>query len=529
MRVAKKIIENLSAKERKVFFALSVVLAFSIAAYAGIAFVERTEIVPFHGGSWREGVLGHPEIVNPVFGKTQADADVSALLFESLPKLMTAHREEEGGRVHVVTLAEGLMWSDGKPFTADDVVFTVARIQDPESNSPLLSDWQGVRAERLSELQVRFILPIDYAFFLENLSRLRPIPRHVFEGLSGDALAFSPYAREPVGSGPYRVKRVAESDGKITRYDLTPNAYWAGGKPYISRFSLSFFETQEELESAYRLRSLDGFGTAGKLIDNDPRGTLETVPMGRYYAVFFNLRGKNAAVRNKDIRLALDRAAPKQRIIDEALDGRGTLINSPVLRPGVPAENRENRETASELISKAGVKNLSFTLTVPKNVFLEKTAEMLKASWESVGAGEITIDVRDAKDIFENSLKTGEYDAVLFGNILENPDDLYPFWHSSARDYPGQNISGFANANADTLLENLRATDDAATRSAELDSLALYIGNETPAVFLYAMPYSYVRESRLRGFAPKTPMIGNPADRFSNVGDWYVEHGRIFK
>lgn len=528
MRLLKIILENLSKKERVVFFVFLGILVASAIGYAFLFAKNRTEIVPVSGGSWREGIVGYPKVVNPVFAETQADRDIATLLFERLDRLMSASKTESNGLVYVATLKQGLFWGDGKPLTSDDIVFTVEEIQNPDSHSPLFKDWQGVQVERVSELQVKFGIPIPYAFFEKNIRELRIIPKHIFGEIEPQMLAVSPYALEPVGSGPYRVRRaVKNKDGIVSSYELVPNNYYAGQKPYIQKFSFSFYDSQEAVERAYRLRSINGFGSASPLLEPDPRGVAETIPMNRYYAVFFNLRGENPHMRNPDFRQALDRAVPKREIIESVFGGRAEEISGPVLGKEVTGEY--NAETAKELMQKSGAKNPSFTLTVPKTPFLEKTADILKRYWESAGVKEVKIEVLDPKDVVEGKIRTGEYDALLFGNILENREDLFSFWHSSQREYPGLNLSGFSNGNVDGLLEAIRETTDSETRHAQLDSVDLFVKNGSPAAFLYSVPYLYMHEGRLAGFSVDHGTISNPAERFENVGSWYVEKARIVR
>lgn len=526
MRVFENIFTSFSPKERKVFFIFISALIIGIIGYAVIVFIERTEIIPIRGGSWREGILGPLETANPVFGTSQADQEISALLFERMEELMTTIRKDENGRVYFVSLKQDLFWSDGKPFTADDVIFTLSAIQDPLSHSPLLKDWQGVTAERVSELQIKFTLPDSYVFFDENVKRLRVIPRHIFKEIPPSTLLASPYALEPVGNGPYRVRRVAkEKNGRVSRYDLVPNRFHVGGEPYIRSFSLLIYENQEELERAYRMRSINGFGVAGPFNDPSPRGEITLFPMSRYYAVFFNTNAKNPLMRDKNTRIALDRAISRERIVREIFNTEARIIAHPVLsRESVDVSNKE---TAHELFAESEIKNPSLTLVVPHTPFLEKTAVIIKEEWEKLGVV-VTLEIKDSKEIFETDMKDGSYDAILFGNILQNQDDLFSFWHSSQEGYPGLNLSFFSTENTDRLLENIRQTDNRETRNAELDSLALFISNESPAAFLYSVPFISAHESRLQGLDDKK-ILSSPAERFSGVMQWFVQKARVLR
>jgi peptide/nickel transport system substrate-binding protein len=353
----------------------------------------------------------------------------------------------------------------------------------------------------------------------------RTNPEQFYIGGTVKYLSRSIGATAEAGSG-YRVRRVAkENNGQVSRYDLVPNRYHVGGEPYIRSFSLLVYGNQEELERAYRMHSINGFSVAGPLNDSTPRGKITSFPMSRYYAVFFNTNAKNVLMRDKDARIALDRALPRERIVREVFNNQARIIAHPVLsRESVDVSNIE---TARELFAKTGIKNPSLTLIVPRTPFLEKTANIIKEEWEKLGV-RITLEVKDSKEIFETDMKDGSYEAILFGNILQNQDDLFSFWHSSQEGYPGLNLSFFSTENTDRLLENIRQTDNENTRNAELDSLALFLSNESPAAFLYSVPLVFVHESRLEGLENKKA-LSSPAERFSGVTQWFVQKARVLR
>lgn len=526
MRVFENIFTNFLPKERKVFFIFAGALIAGIVGYSIVVFIKQTIITPVAGGSWREGVVGPLKTANPVFGISQADQDVAALLFERMEKLITDVRKEPEKNIYFVSLKQNLLWSDAKPFTADDVIFTVSRIQDPDSRSPLFKNWQGVTTERVSELQIKFTLPNTYVFFEENIKRLRVIPRHIFKDIAPTMLLASPYALEPVGNGPYRVRRVVkESDGTVSRYDLVPNRHHIGGKPYIQSFSLLTYKNQEALERAYRSRTINGFGVTGPLFDTSPRGKITILPMSRYYAIFFNLNKKNAVIKNRNARIALDRAISRERIVNEVFENNARIIAHPVLSR--ESTDISDSETAQELFGETKIKNPTLTLTVPRTPFLEKTATIVKEEWEKLGVV-VTIEVKDPKEIFETVIADNSYEALLFGNILENQDDLFSFWHSSQKGYPGLNLSSFSTQNTDQLLEKIRQTENKETRNAELDSLAFFISNESPAIFLYSVPLIYVHEEHLSGLE-NDRVLSAPAERFSDIIEWFVQKARVLR
>ena len=535
MHFIRAIFDHLSKSERTLIYILSAVLLLGLIGRLAVVIQEKTELVPARGGSWKEGVVGQPMIINPVFSTNQTDQDISTLVYESLYNLLSSQKTSEDGNVYTLTLKQGLKWDDGKPLTSDDVVFTIETIQNPDIHSLLFKNWQGIMVERISELQVKLILPAKYAFFEENLKRIRIIPKHIWENIPVGSSNLSIYALQPVGNGPFSVRRIEKRrDGFITSIRLLPNSNYHAEKPYLKNFTIVFYETEETAYKSLQLLKIDGFGTAtppnGKSMSQTE---IEKVPMTRYYAVFLNT-AKNPPLKDKMLRMALERATPKEKMKNEIWGGEAFVINSPIIWEKLNNENVENKfnpEVAKELLEASKEENVKIILTVPDTPLLVKTAEVIKENWEAIGIEEVKIKILNPKDIFESAIKTGEYEAIIFGNILENPKDLFSFWHSSQRGYPGLNLSFFSNKNVDILIEEVRSTTDENTLRAQLDSLELFITNEVPAIFLYSPKYLYMHKKQLYGFeiTENGGVISSPSERFWNVANWHIKKTRAIK
>lgn len=532
MTIIRAIFKKITPQERILFFIGVIIGIISIIGWVSVLFSEKTNILPIQGGSWKEGIAAQPTFPNPVFATNEADQAISNLVFAPLSDLIKDVKTSKDGKIYTITLKEDLFWSDQKPLNSDDITFTIESIQNPLNYSPLLPNWQGVLAERKSELQVQFTLPAPYTFFEENVKNLRIIPKHIFGTASLEKIQISDYALEPIGSGPYIIQHTSKrSDGFISEYIFMPNPLYAGTKPFIRKFTLLFYGNEEEMRRAFQLHSIDGFGTALPGTTQPTRGTKEVIPMTRYYAIFFNTT-KNPALRNPDVRRALEKATPREKINSEILNGNGTLITGPVLTKTIDVtkiQNQYDPPGARELLAGSKQKKINITLTVPNTPFLVSTARTLKKEWESIGVDSVSILILDPKDIFGSIIKKGSYEAILFGNILENPYDLFSFWHSSQQQYPGLNLSLFSNQQADTLLEEIRTTNSHDLISAKLDSLEMVIENETPAIFLYSLPYTYFHDARLQGFRETIPTTGiyTPANRLNKTNAWYVFHARV--
>lgn len=168
---------------------------------------------------------------------------------------------------------------------------------------------------------------------------------------------------------------------------------------------------------------------------------------------------------------------------------------------------------------------LQFTLTTINQPQLVMTANLLKDYWQKVGvAVQIkTVELSDLKDIIKNR----DYDALLYGQALGSLPDLYPFWHSTQINDPGLNLSEYQNKNADQLLKDARETLDESIKSQKYEKLQDIILSDAPALFLYNPGYLYWVSEKVKGI--DTTKIVDPAKRFENITNWYVNTRRVWK
>ncbi|MFH1162053.1 MAG: peptide ABC transporter substrate-binding protein [Candidatus Jorgensenbacteria bacterium] len=530
----------LSPRERTLAIAAGVVFVLAGASQIALAIQTHSAWIPVAAGSYREGVVGQPIALNPILSANPADQDISTLIYSRLTDLATTIETDAEFRTYTVKLAEDLTWDDGVPLTSDDVVFTVKMVQDPDVRSPFAMSWRGVVAERVSELQVTFTLPSPFSFFRESLARLPVIPQHIYGAVPPANLHLSSYNLEPVGSGPYRVKGYEERrDGFITEYRLVPNERYRGTPPFIQDFYFLFFSTNEELQDAFRLRRVDGFGLSLPPASGVPvlaAAVTERIPMTRYYAIFMNQLTK-PSLKDDNFRLALLESIDRDRIVREAFGGEGTLVNSPWLAGGgMPSYDPAG---ARDHLVAAKVDSKDIILAVPQIPALQKAAELIKGDWDAVGIAPVSIVTAPPGDFVDTVVRGRNYELLLFGNTLEHSEDLYPFWHSSERLAPGLNLSLYQNAEVDRLLETNRQTGEEKKRGANLERITTLLVKDNPALFLFTLPYLYIHRDNLQGFParatdtaqsgghPQTLVI--PSDRLRDAAKWSVAQVRVLQ
>jgi len=376
----KNIFRVLSKKERLVMIGAILIFLASGGTKLFFYIEENTKSVADKGGEYIEGAVGQPVFINPIIPTTEADRDISRLVFSSLADIADSIKRSETGEIWNVRLKENILWQDSERLTSDDVIYTVNVIQDPESHSPLYPSFQGVAVERISELEVKFTLQSPYAFFEnDHLKNLGIIPKHIFSDTSTSNLKLSAYGLKPIGSGMYKVKDYKIDDkGVVTTLTLEENKNFSGNKPNIGKITVNFYKNTDELTQAYNFGQIDGFGTnsskdASKITIRNREYYLSSQ---RYYAIFINQNLGPKEFKNIKVREALNLSVDRQRIINEVFDSHATPFYGPTALTEKPKGTYDP----------ALIKNLELNLIVPDEPFLAETGNIVKESWESAGA-----------------------------------------------------------------------------------------------------------------------------------------------
>lgn len=538
-------IRALSSGDRALFYLLASLVG--IASLTGLYALEQSLLVevPAYGGSLVEGEVGSPQFINPLLALSDADRDLSSLVYAGLmglsgsgsltPVLASGYTLSPDGKTYTFALRRDATFTDGTPVTAQDVVFTVQRAQDSALKSPEYANWSGVGVAAIDAHTVRFTLQKPYAPFL-GLTTLGILPSRLWQNVSNEEFPFSTLETNPVGAGAFKVVEVSrDASGLIKSVSLAANRRYAAGRPYLDSLRFDFFSRAEDLATAVKNGAVE---SAYDLPIERTASAVIVAPYARVFGVFWNPSEKPVFAR-AEVRKALSLALDRQNIVDTVLGGYATAIMGPV----PPGENvtqaaiprTENpTEAAAQILRSAGW-SYDGTLRIWKNAAAKQTLERItirtsnvpelknvasavKNYWERLGVG-VDIELYEPGDLSQNVIRPRKYEALLYGMVIGRDQDLYAFWDSQERNDPGLNIALYANKTVDALLESLRGSTDPSARAAALQKIEDTIAADYPAAFIYAPDFTYAVPANLRGV--KLPQIITPADRFATVASWY--------
>ena len=550
-------VDKFSITERLIFFffvGVCLITSANLAAKVNSAFLVE---IPAKGGSITEGVIGLPRFINPLLAISDADRDITALIYSGLLKatpegklvndLSEYYTISPDGKIYTFHLKDNIYFHDGMEITAEDVKFTIERAQDALLKSARRASFDGVEVSVSNEKEIVFTLRQPYAPFLENLT-LGILPEHIWKDASAEQFPFSSLNVEPIGSGPYMVSTIKRnSSGLPIRYQLKGFKKHALGEAYIKEIIIKFYSNETELLNAYKRREVEGINGISPAVAEELKkegAEIKHSTLPRIFAVFFN-QNQQILFTNKEIRKALNLGLNKERIVNEVLQGYGNVINGPISPEYDTLAAQEIGSTTDRVLAAKSILEkdkwkiasstgfmgkkgqvLQFSLSTSNVPELKSAAEIIKEEWGKIG---VLVDIKifEPGDLNQDIIRQRKYDALFFGEIVGRDLDLFPFWHSSQRNDPGLNIAMYTNIAVDKLLEETRTTLDPETRAQKYKKLEEEIQKDIPAVFIYSPDFIYATSNRIRNVNLGKMTI--PSERFLDVSNWYVETEKVWE
>lgn len=551
------LLRKLNFKERLLFWGLFWLFVVGVLGLSRELHGNYSVEIPRQGGSFTEGVIGRPAFINPVLALSDTDRDLSILVYSGLlratpqgdfvPDLAQEYTVNEAGSIYTVTLKDNLVWHDGTPLTANDVVFTINKIKDPLIKSPLRPTWEGVSVFAQDEKTIEFRLDQPYSLFLENLT-VGIIPSHIWGVATTEDFINNSYNTDPIGSGPYFIKNIdRNSQGIAEEYTLRAFDSFAIQKPHIKKITIRFYSNEEELLRAFEDGDIDSVGgrTAFWAKEQENKGkSVVTFPLARIFAVFLN-QSQAQIFTHPEVREALNLAVDKERMVRELLAGYGKPLNGP-LPPGslgfFASDSLFSKNRALEILEANGwtegedgiyekeiggqTERLIFSLATANIPELKRAAELLQEDWGDIGV-RADIKIFEIGDLNQEIIRPRNYSALLFGEVTGRDPDPFAFWHSSQRLDPGLNIALYTNVTTDKLLEESRTIKNKETRAEKYMLFQKEVINETPAIFLYSPEYVYIPPKKIKNINSFPLTVSS--ERFINIHEWFVETDTLWK
>jgi peptide/nickel transport system substrate-binding protein len=466
--------------------------------------------------------------LNPILANDGSSQTIWELMFESLasidpktgnatPSLADRWDISADGLVYTFHLHPGVTWSDGQPFTADDVRFTFQTVLDLKVQTALRSRLDGVeRIEVVDPLTLRVTLKAASCPALLGAAGIPIVPKHLLASspdLNKDDFGSS----TPVGTGPYRFVEWKRDDHVTLVADPK---HWRG-KPNIGRVIRKVVKDNTVTAAQLRSGEIDWAIVQPESVDDlrsDPHLGLIQYGNSTINYIVWNL--DRPVFQDKRVRQALAYGLDRDTLIKTVFNGQGEVLQSPILAfswafnanvPKYPYDPDRAKALLADAgwmlgpdgIARRGGVPLRFSLvTNSGNKARESVLTVAQDQWRKIGI--------DAQPQFlqlgavnDKLQKTHDFDAVLGQYVPGVDPDQTAVW--SSKEYPnGLNYSHYADPAVDALLTQARtlAGCDQVGRKALYDRLQAMLMDAQPVLLLY-QPITFIAYDRtLRGIAP---------------------------
>ena len=432
---------------------------------------------------------------------------VSTLNGKPVPFLGTDYSWKDSSTL-VITTRDGVKWSDGQPFSADDVVFTFQYMKDhPEIDDAGI--WQELDSVSAQGNQVTFkFKSADVPGFLK-VSQIIIVPKHVWSSINNPAEVTND---KPVVTGPFVL-----GDFNPSQYTLKKNpTYWQADKVAPDELVFPLFGGNETATLKMTSGEWDWGTIAINNIDQvyvakDPQHNKYFNPLGGAVSLVLNL--KKAPFDDVAFRKAVAYAIDRKRISDKAENGAPVASQTALvlpneqdwLDPSIAGQGyiTTNVDQAKKTLQDAGYKTgsdgklqgkdgkpISFTIQVP-NGWTDwiQTCQFIQQDLAQLG---IDVQVRTPEySGYSDAMRNGSFDAALGGiggsaNVYLDYSPALDSTFSAAIGQPASsNFARWEDPATDQLLQQLRAATDTQTQKDLSYKLEAVMVNSLPYIPLF--------------------------------------------
>jgi peptide/nickel transport system substrate-binding protein len=526
---------------------------------------------------WWQGAT----LLNPHFAVGTKDQDGSRIFYEPLaswdpdgnlvanlaaeiPSLQNGGVAKDGKSV-TWKLKKGVVWHDGKPFTADDVVFNWEYASDPATASVTIGTYKDVKAQKIDSHTVKVTFEKPTPFWADAFVGVRGmiIPKHLFEAFKGGKSREAPTNLKPVGTGPYRF--VDFKPGDMVKGELNPT-YHMPNRPYFDTIEMkgggdavsaarAVIQTGE-FDYAWNLQVEDEIL---KRMEQGGKGKADIVAGGNIEHIQLNntdpwkeVDGERSSLKTKHpfltdpavrqaLNLLVDRAAVQEQIYGRTGIATANFLNQPARFASKATKWELNIDKANQILDAAGWKRagdgirekggikLKMVYQTSINAPRQKNQQIVKQAAAKAGIDmelkSVTASVYFSSDVANPDTYTHFYtDIQMYTTTMTQPDpelfmNQFTSWEAASKEnkWQGRNITRWKSEEYDKLYRSAESELDPVKRA------ALFIKmNELVIQNIVVIPVVFRPRVAAIANTMRVEQSGWDSD-FWNLHNWYRE------
>ncbi|MGD9881014.1 MAG: peptide ABC transporter substrate-binding protein [Reyranella sp.] len=571
--------------QRMAAVGLAAPMATQLLAYSGVAMAQpKSTYKPTKRGGggllkvlWWQGST----LLNPHFAVGTKDQDGSRWFYEPLanwdadgnlqPRLAASIPGREDGTLAadgksvIWKLKQGVTWHDGKPFTADDVVFNWAYAKNPATAATTSGSYKDVVAEKIDQYTVKVSFAKPTPFWADAFVGPRGmiIPKHLFEAFAGDKSRDAPTNLKPVGTGPYMFKDFKPGD--MLAGVINPN-YHMPNRPYFDAFEMkgggdavsaarAVLQTGE-FDFAWNMQVEDEIlqrlekGGKGRVVISQG-GNIEhiqlnsTDPWTEVDGERSSLKTTHPTLSDPAVRQALsmlvDKVSVEKFIYGRTGTATANFVNNPEKFRSKNTKFEFNVDKANDILEKAGWKKgsdgirakdgkkLKFVYQTSINQPRQKNQAIVKQACQKAGIDievkAVTASVYFSSDVANPDTYTKFYtDLQMYTTTMTQPDpEVFMLQFTSAEaatkanKWQGRNITRWRNKEYDDIFSAAQVEVDPVKRAGMFIKLNDMVINNVVVIPVVARPTVTAVSNQLR------VNLSGWDNNTWDIQDWYKE------
>ncbi len=441
------------------------------------------------------------------------DGNLSPILAAEIPSQQNGGLSRDG-RTVTWKLKKGVVWHDGKPFTADDVVFNWEYVADPATASANIGTYKDIKTEKIDSHTVKVTFQKPTPFWADPFVGVRGmiIPKHHFEAYTGGKSREAPANLKPVGTGPY--KFVDFKPGDMVKGEIN-TAYHMPNRPYFDTIEMkgggdaisaarAVIQTAE-FDYAWNMQVEDDIL---KRLEQGGKGKADIVSGGNIEHIQCNFTdpwkdvdGERSSLKTKHpflsdpavrqaLNLLVDRASVQEQIYGRTGIATANFLNQPARFQSKATKWEFNVDKANQILEAAGWKmgpdkirakdgvKLKMVYQTSINAPRQKTQAIVKQAAAKAGIElelkSVTASVYFSSDVANPDTYTHFYtDIQMYTTTMTQPDPelfmrqfLSEEVASKDNKWQGRNITRWRNEEYDKLYKSAEAELDPVKRAA---------------------------------------------------------------
>jgi len=441
------------------------------------------------------------------------DGNLVANLAAEIPSVQNGGVAKDGRSV-TWKVKKGVQWHDGKPFTADDVVFNWEYASDPATAAVTIGSYKDMKVQKIDSHTVKINFEKPTPFWADAFVGVRGmiVPKHLYDGFRGAKSREAPANLKPVGTGPYRF--VDFKPGDMVKGELNP-AYHLPNRPFFDTIEMkgggdavsaarAVIQTGE-FDYAWNLQVEDEIL---KRMEQGGKGKADIVAGGNIEHIQLNntdpwteVDGERSSIKTKHpfltdpavrqaLNLLVDRGAVQEQIYGRTGIATANFLNQPSRFASKSTKWELNIDKANQVLEAAGWKKgsdgirakdgkkLKMVYSTSINALRQKNQQIVKQAAAKAGIDmelkSVTASVYFSSDVANPDTYTHFYtDIQMYTTTMTQPDpELFMNQFTTSEiaskenKWQGRNITRWRSEEYDKLFRSAESELDPVKRAA---------------------------------------------------------------